>query len=146
MTSNQTENIPLAKFDPTECFGYKLNMITRVVNRIYSKHLKHLDTTINQVNLLYMLSKKDGIYQVDLAKVLCLDLSTISRELDRLVKKQYVEKTGYANKPNLMLTKNGRMFIKQTLPFWRNAQEEIKTIVSSKNTDSLDQIIGKIRS
>ncbi len=87
----------------------------------------------------------EGISQSDLAKILCLDLSTLSRNLDKLIIKKIVRKESSKSdyrKQNIFLTNKGEKIhllllndlnvLLQQLNGWDNqANEDFDLIISN---------------
>lgn len=144
MNTNKKQHLRF-KINPEICNGYKFNMITRVINKIYRKHLSPLDVTINQLNILFVIGIKQEIYQVELAKLLYLDPSTISRDLERLIKKKYILKLGYNNRPLIKMTEEGFNFVQNVIPHWKKAQKETESIINEDEIISINNIISTIR-
>ena len=87
----------------------------------------------------------EGISQSDLAKILCLDLSTLSRNLDKLLLKKIVNKTHSSldnRKQNIVLTDEGEKLYIEILSDLNQALNILYDF--SDNSDDFDTIINSI--
>ncbi len=144
MKSEENKYPLLESVHPTECLGFRINRVSRVLNKIYRSHLKELKITLSQLNILFALGKNKDIYQTEVAQFLKLDPSTLTRDLERLIAKGYVQKSGYANKPTLNLTKSGYVYLEKVIPYWQKAQEEAKKFVGKEGISSINFLIENI--
>jgi len=87
----------------------------------------------------------EGISQSDLAKILCLDLSTLSRNLDKLLLKKIVNKTHSSldnRKQTIVLTKEGE---KLYIDILSDLNQSLNILYDfSDNSDDFDTIITSI--
>ena len=87
----------------------------------------------------------EGISQSELAKILCLDLSTLSRNLDKLLLKKIVNKTHSPldnRKQNIVLTEEGEKLYIEILSDLNQALNILYDF--SDNSDDFDTIINSI--
>jgi len=87
----------------------------------------------------------DGISQSELAKILCLDLSTLSRNLDKLIiKKLVIKKTSLLDqrKQKIFLTTLGDKIYFTSLEDLNNYVKDL--YYNSNQLDSIDSIINSI--
>jgi len=87
----------------------------------------------------------EGISQSELAKILCLDLSTLSRNLDKLINRKLIIKSNSSldsRKQNIFLTDNGEKLYIEIL----NDLNQLLNILYdfSDDSDNLDSIINAI--
>ena len=87
----------------------------------------------------------EGISQSELAKILCLDLSTLSRNLDKLILKKLILKKNSSldnRKQNIFLTDDGEKLYIEILNDLNQLLNKIHDF--SENSDNLDSIINSI--
>ena len=87
----------------------------------------------------------DGISQSDLAKILCLDLSTLSRNLDKLIIKKYVKKKSSLldkRKQKIFLTDVGNKIYFNSLNDLNKSLSELYK--NSNELQDIDSIINSI--
>jgi DNA-binding MarR family transcriptional regulator len=121
------------KTDFRVCLAGKMRMMSRVVTGIYSRHLKPFEITPSQLNILVVVGKMIAPKQTAVAEWLCMDKSTMSRELERLVDKGFLEtvKGNDGRATHLKMTTEGRDFIEGVIPAWKQAQREVEEIIGS---------------
>lgn len=71
---------------------YKLNRLIVKIKKNMAKELKPYDVTLEQWSLLTRLWKEDGVSQTVLAVKTNKDLPTVTRSLNKLIKKGLIEK------------------------------------------------------
>ncbi len=69
------------------CIYFSLNALTRDLNRLWEKELKKLGLTPPQAYLLALTLRQPGLPQKELARILHLDRSTMTRFVDGLLNK-----------------------------------------------------------
>ncbi|MBL4668039.1 MAG: winged helix-turn-helix transcriptional regulator [Flavobacteriales bacterium] len=144
MKSEKIAHPLLDGINPNECVSSQLNRVSRVINKIFRSHLKPMNITLSQLGIMFLLGKKKNIYQSEVAAFLKLDPSTLTRDLERLIKKGFVQKSGYANKPNLDLTEGGFVHLEKTIPYWKKAQEEVAEVFDGEGISSVNYLFAKI--
>ena len=90
------------------------------------------------------LYKTGTIEQNQIAQLLTLERSSLSRNLVRLVKSGYVSKTGPTNRPKIGLTKEGKTLVEQLRPVWEAAMDEIHAVLSWYDLKGFQQFESKI--
>ncbi|WP_161991886.1 MarR family winged helix-turn-helix transcriptional regulator [Flagellimonas algicola] len=126
------------------CLGSRVRSLSRKLDGIYRKHLGNADITENQLSIMMALYKTGSIEQNQIAQLLTLERSSLSRNLVRLVNSGYVSKTGPANRPKINLTKKGKARVEQLSPVWEMAMDEIHAVLSWYDLKSFQQFESKI--
>lgn len=119
------------KFKPTQCISARINIIKRKVDGIYRNHLSVLDITESQSSILLVLNEYKTLSQGQLAKILCLERSSLSRNLTRLKERGYIKGTPDYH-PTIALTAKGEKFMGVLLPVWDRAMLEIDGIIGNE--------------
>lgn len=126
------------------CLGSRLRSLSRKLDGIYRKHLGNSDITENQLSIMMALYKTGTIEQNQIAQLLTLERSSLSRNLVRLVNSGYVSKSGASNRPKLSLTKEGKKRVEQLRPVWEAAMDEIHAVLSWYDLKGFQQFESKI--
>lgn len=121
----------------TDCSSTRLHRLVRIVDDIYRKHLHDTGLTESQVSILLTLASEGPLLQAQLGKVLHLQRSTVTRNLDRLVKSGLLQKQGPASKPEILLTKQGKTLVKKVRPAWEAALLELKDLLGSAGDSAI---------
>ena len=126
------------KYQVSKCIGSRLRGLSRVVDNIYRKHLEGSNITEHQLSIMLALSEVGRAEQIEIGRVLHLERSSLSRNLNRLVDKKYIKKEGAVNRPIISLTKKGINKVEDLLPAWESAMDEIYRLLGAKAISSFD--------
>ena len=126
------------------CINTRLNRLTRIVNEIYRKHLHGVGVSESQMSILLHVFDHHPIMQSELGKDLHLQRSTVTRNLERLVKSGYLAKKGTELRPEIHITAKGKRLVKKIQPAWEEAMEEVKTLLASSGVTALDILDKRI--
>ncbi len=126
---------------PSTCIGGKMMRCNRLVAQIFRKHLKPFDLTNSQLSTLFIIAKKQGVSQQELASMLVMEKSTVSRNLKRLFDKEYVFKEA----KQIHITTNGKVFLEEVIPVWEDAMKEVTTMLQSEGVEALDLVLSRLR-
>ena len=124
-----------------ECIGLRLRMLNRIVTNIYDDALRSLGLKVSQMNIMVATAKMGIARPTDLCRFLHLDLSTLSRNVERMKARGWLEVI-----PDLdgrsqpfRLTQQGRTLLEQALPVWSDAQQQVQTALGEDATLHLGQ-------
>src|SRR5436309_8272243 len=67
-----------------ECIAVRLRMLNRVITNIYDNALRPLDLKVSQMNILVAAAQMGTVRPLDVCEYLHLDVSTLSRNVDRM--------------------------------------------------------------
>lgn len=128
------------------CVNARLRMLSRRVNKIYLRELKPLGISSGQqLTVLFMIGKIGTISQHELGKLLFLQRSTVSRELEGLVRKGFIRKSNDTKSPEISMTELGSAFVKSALPKWARAQEKVMQLIGAAGSHSLDALLEAVK-
>ena len=124
---------------------------TPFISLIYRNHAKYLNNMVEDVNLTFGLYpflieiyKNDGISQEDLAKVLYLNESTVTRNLDKLEKKGFIKKTPNKRKKIITITDEGAEIAKKVMDYDEKWDELIKKDLTEEEYNNFKITLIKI--
>jgi DNA-binding MarR family transcriptional regulator len=107
------------------CLG--LNRATRAISRRYDAAFKPIGITSGQFTILSALKRDKPVPISDMADLLGMDRTTLTRNLRPLETLKLVAiqpDTRDRRIRSLMLTTKGRELLKEAVPLWRKAQRE----------------------
>lgn len=109
-----------------ECLGLRTRVVHRVVARIYDDALRPFGLRGAQLNLLVGVVLAAPVRPGELAERLSMDKSTMSRNVQRMVERGWVEiDTGDDGRSQeLRPTRAGRNLLERVLPAWEQAQAQ----------------------
>ncbi len=131
---NERESSKLAKSVADQCLAYRVRLLNRVVTNIYDRALQALGIKANQANILTMLSMAGQASSADIAKVLFMDKSTVSRTVDRMEKNGWIHIAGPTNGPTqvVSVTPEGRKIMAAAHAEWKKAQQQTSELLGEQ--------------
>ena len=107
-----------------ECVAVRLRMLNRVVTNIYDEALRPLDLKVSQMNILVAAAKMGTVRPVAICDHLHLDVSTLSRNVDRMKVRGWLEVVPDEDGRSqpFRLTEQGRELLAKAIPAWNQAQ------------------------
>ena len=127
----------LAAFDPRNCISGKVMRCSRIISKVFRTHLLDFDVTNSQLTILFIISKRKEITQVELGRMLYMEKSTVTRNLNRLFKSKYISK----NKRQVYTTEKGKSFLDKVIPVWENAMAEIRAKLGEEGEEALNGLV-----
>lgn len=131
-----------------ECLAVRLRMVNRVVTNIYDDSLRPLGIKVSQMNILVAAGKMGLARPAEVCELLHLDVSTLSRNVERMKAKGWLEavtdEDGRAQP--FQLTLLGRRLLIKATPAWKQAQQKAKALLGDEVVDLLGQAIQRMNS
>ena len=132
--------------DLTQCLVLNTRMAARAVTRRYDKALRPFGITAAQFSILTSMVERPERSVTEMARSIAIDRTTLSRNLDLLVRKGLV--SGHeADKGNgrlVALTQEGNDLVQELLPHWREAQAEMRTLLVEPDLKTLVASLQKL--
>jgi|CXWL01.1.fsa_nt_gi DNA-binding MarR family transcriptional regulator len=121
------------------CVGFQTRRATRLVTQYYDKALAPTGLRSTQYSLLSALALVEEVSLQDLAFVLAMDRTTLTRNLSPLLKKGLIEVAVGADRRvrPIKLTPRGKAALEKALPFWEKAQSHITEKLGASNWDQM---------
>jgi DNA-binding MarR family transcriptional regulator len=135
------------KRDPP-CACSALRRATRAVRAAYAEALKPTGLRITQFAVLRTLARLGPVPVTRLATETALDWSTMGRNLNSLERDGFVRlAVGEADQRERVahLTEAGREAIEAALPYWREAQKSIESLVEFSEIAGLADQLSRLR-
>lgn len=130
-----------------DCLAVRLRLINRAVSRLYDQALRPFGVRVSQMNILVAITQFDQARQQDICRVLSLERSTLSRDVDRMRAKGWVDSTsGEDARTNLLrLTPSGKRLLEKVVPAWDEAQQQAIALLGEDVAAALGQIVTTLR-
>jgi DNA-binding MarR family transcriptional regulator len=125
--------------------GYRVRRLSRLVTAIYDEAFGPLKLKISQFSILAMLSRRGPSTAVDLCRLVMMDKSTASRNLQRMRQRRWisaVQSVGLGQR--VSLTREGAQVLQRAYPLWRKAQEEARRRLGADGLNALDIVVEKM--
>ncbi len=131
---------------PGECISYRLRRAARAIARHYDKALKPAGVRNTQFTLLNTLDMEDDITIGDMAKILGIDATTLTRNLDVLVRRGLVEniRSDDARERHIRLSSTGKEAFTVALPLWQTAQQILLDSLKNNSWPETMQTLNSI--
>ncbi|WP_296861628.1 MarR family winged helix-turn-helix transcriptional regulator [uncultured Methanobrevibacter sp.] len=124
---------------------------TPFISLIFRKHAKYLNKRMESVNLTFGLYpflieiySNDGISQEDLAKILYLNESTVTRNLEKLEKRGLIVRTPNKRKKIITITDEGKEVAKIVMDYDEKWDEIIKKDLNEEEYNNFKKTLIKI--
>jgi DNA-binding MarR family transcriptional regulator len=128
------------------CVGFNTRRATRLITQYYDKALAPVGLRSTQYSLLSALSMTEEVTMHDLAFVLAMDRTTLTRNLSPLLKKGWIKvSVGDDRRARpVKITPKGKSILENALPFWEKAQSHITDSLGDSKWDQIMRGLHKI--
>ncbi|MBE9076984.1 MarR family transcriptional regulator [Romeria aff. gracilis LEGE 07310] len=122
-----------------QCIARRLRQVNRRVTRLYDDALRPYGLTVNQLHILAVVIDQGQIRPGQLGQILGMEKSTVSRTVDRMVKKAWLQiMPGQDGRTQLLsATPQGRQLLQTTAPVWETLQAGVLDSLSAGGQDLL---------
>lgn len=116
--------------------------LNRITGNIFRKYLNPFGITDSQTSIMFVLSKhEDGLIQNQIAAIVQLEKSSLSRNLKRLIDQGYIQKN---DSSKIVITLNGKKLIEQVIPEWQKAMDEIRSYIGQDGEEALSTLLNNL--
>jgi DNA-binding MarR family transcriptional regulator len=128
----------------TTCLCFNLRRATRMVTQLFDAILRPSGLRITQFSLMVGISLRGPASIQDLAGMLGMDRTTLTRNLRGLEDKGLVSASrGLDRRSRLVsLTSEGQQALDETMPLWREAQEQAAAVLGEKRLGGLMPVLN----
>ncbi|HTU25353.1 MAG TPA: MarR family winged helix-turn-helix transcriptional regulator [Pirellulales bacterium] len=123
----------------SQCLGARIRLLNRLISGVYDRALRPHGLRISQLNVLVSTAARGPLRASELCRLLKLEKSTLSRDLERLIEQGWISRS-----PQLEITAAGRRHIAQCLPAWRRAQREARRLLTPPVADGTMEVVGQL--
>jgi DNA-binding MarR family transcriptional regulator len=129
-----------------ECVAVRLRMLNRVITSIYDNALRPLGLKVSQMNILVAAAKMGTARPLEVCKYLHLDVSTLSRNVERMKARGWLEVVPDEDGRSqpFQLTPQGWKLLEKAVPAWSEAQQQVKTVLGDRFVDQLSQSMKRV--
>src|SRR5262245_55426587 len=122
-----------------DCIATRARELSRVVTRIYDKALRPAGVKTGQLSVLVAAGKMGVARPAMVCRVLQMDASTLSRNLERLKAKGWLEVVDDpdARAQPFRLTASGRRIVEKAAPAWPKAQQQAAELLGAPGVRAL---------
>ena len=137
---NKTGYQNIDSCDPRTCINSKIGRSQRIINSIFRKHVRQFGITSSQLSILFVLSKRGKCTGKELANILYLEKSSVSRNKRRMLEQELLESEGL----HILITNKGLELLEKVIPSWEKAMEETKKKLGNLGEESLNTIVSQL--
>lgn len=132
--------------DFTQCLVTNSRMAARAITRRYDRVLRGKGISATQLSLLAAIRQLPGRTVTDLAELRAFDRTTLTRNLDKLEAMGLIASSapGKGNGRLCELTPQGEALIMSLLPLWRQAQAEMRELLSAQGFDQSLHVLRRL--
>jgi DNA-binding MarR family transcriptional regulator len=144
---NKREAAQLAKSVTRECIGFRVRLLNRVITNIFDRSLQPLNISLAQGNILMMLALYGKASPKEISKILLMDKSTVSRNLERMSEKGWIDivSEGRYQPQVVAVTADGRKLLKEAHGAWKKAQKEAALLLGDDGVAAVHKLHEAIR-
>jgi DNA-binding MarR family transcriptional regulator len=127
-----------------ECLAVRVRLLNRAITRLYDAALRPHGLTIAQLNLLTSIANRQPARAGEVAQLLSMEISTLSRNA-RLLRDQGLVQIEHAEQGNgriLALTDAGAHRLAELRPAWRDAQRQAQELLGDDAARSITQLVN----
>jgi len=130
-----------------ECIAVRLRVLTRAVTKLYNKALRPYGLTVSQMNILVAVSCFGDAKPQEVCRVLHLDKSSLSRDVERMHAQGWLESfSGEDGRTGLLrISPTGTKLLKKTFPAWQRAQEQVTALLGEREIGVLGRAVATLR-
>ncbi|MGH7905169.1 MAG: MarR family winged helix-turn-helix transcriptional regulator [Candidatus Binataceae bacterium] len=130
-----------------ECLGARMRMLNRMITAIYDDALSNAGVKTSQFSMLVAISNLEEARPAEVAKLLEMDESTLSRNVERMCAKGWLrlEPDHDRRSHRIKVTGKGMALISKGYAGWEKAQAEVANQLGADGVAALRLIVRKLR-
>lgn len=132
----------LVESSPLPCLCAATRQAGRILTKRYDHHLKPSGLKVTQFSLLANIARNPGLSVSELAELLWMDQTTVTRNLRVLERAGFIrlepESTDHRIK-RIQVTESGLSRMETARPLWEQAQQEMKRVLGG---DGIRGLLG----
>jgi DNA-binding MarR family transcriptional regulator len=130
----------------SECVANRLRMLNRVITNIYDDAFRPLDLKVSQMSVLAATAKLGTARPSELCEHLHLDVSTLSRNVERMKARGWLEVVPDedARAQPFRLTSQGRKLLEKAIPAWSKAQQQVRNLLGDGIVEQLNNAMRRV--
>ena len=144
--SRTKDTTPAAELIAGECLGVRVRTLNRAVTALYDEALRPHGLRVGQLNLLVAVARMEPAKPSDLCRFLRMEKSTLSRDVELMRRKGWLEvgDSGDKRARPLRVSAEGRALLDSVVPAWRQAQERVRAMLGGDVTASLGRAVDRL--
>src|ERR1700730_16921003 len=129
-----------------ECVAFRVRKLNRMVTAIYDSALASAGLKTSQYSVLVAVANREKARPAELAKLLQMDESTLSRNVERMCAKGWLRLEPDADRRSHLIevTDKGQALIRKCLPAWQRAPTEVSQRLGADSVAALKSALRKL--
>jgi len=143
MKKDKTKKAEKIRPELEDCACFNFRKAARVVTKIYDEKLRPCGLRVTQITILFVISKVQSATITNLAEMLVLERTSLTRNLRPLEKQGLISiDSGSDQRRRIVtLTEQGMKFVEKVIPLWEETQEYV---VGKLGTDRWKNILSDL--
>jgi len=131
-----------------ECLGGRIRMLNRKISAIYDEEFAELGLKVSQFSVLVSITNRGATRATELAKVLGMDESTLSRNVNRMCAKGWLRLEGNDDRRShfVIITDKGLALVRKGYAAWQRAQAKAVNRLGEPVVTALRSAVRSLRS
>jgi DNA-binding MarR family transcriptional regulator len=129
-----------------ECIAMRVRRLNRVVTKIYDDSLRPLGLRTAQQTILVAISLMKTPTPTDIERRLSLDKSTVSRNVERMQRRGWLEFVPREDGRShyLKLTAKGAKLLRESRVLWHIAQKRVASLLGKEGVTALSRVFSTL--
>ena len=129
-----------------ECIGTRVRLLNRIVTKAYDDCLRPLGLRTAQQTILVAISLMKTPTPRQIERRLSLDKSTVSRNVERMQRRGWVEFVpGEDGRSHyLKLTPKGEDLLRESATAWEQTQKQVAVVIGKEGVTALSRILSAL--
>lgn len=136
-----------AKRFNSSCLCLQTRRADRILTHLYDSFIKQTGLKSTQYGLLRCINNFDNPCLADISIAMCMDQTTVSRNINKLQKGGYISTSPSKTDPrksDIIITQFGYEKMREAEMAWEKAQQSVKQHLGKENFDQLYNMLDKI--
>jgi DNA-binding MarR family transcriptional regulator len=129
-----------------QCIAMRVRMLNRIVTKVYDDYLRALGLRTAQQSILVAISLMKTPTPTHIERRLTLDKSTVSRNVERMQRRGWVESVPAedARSHYLKLTPKGEKLLRESAIAWEQAQKKVAFLLGKEGITALSRVLTAV--
>ncbi|MDH5757791.1 MAG: MarR family winged helix-turn-helix transcriptional regulator [Nitrospinota bacterium] len=130
----------------SSCVATRARLISRSITAIFDEALKGSGVKVSQVNLMVMVFNLGQARSSDICRIMKMDASTLSRNVDRMKKKGWLDSRHEDGARSMIvsITPAGEQLLVEIYPQWKEAQRRSVDLLDVEGMESVFSLSSRI--
>ncbi|SDJ94638.1 MarR family winged helix-turn-helix transcriptional regulator [Streptococcus gallolyticus] len=126
------------------CLVFSIKKLDRALDKFMEKYFQKLGLTPSYATILTILNKENGKVQKDIAELLCITPPTLTRLIEKLTYKGYVQIISEGRTKRIYLTDKAREIMPEIQKAFHESKQHLEKLIKNDNTNNLVVELNKI--